>query len=94
MKVFILAAGVGSRLSRFSQGKPKCLLNVGGKTLIKRLVEQFQKYNISDITLITGYKHELIMEELQDKVREAEEEMRRSKIRRSGEKREFESDMR
>jgi len=66
MKIFILAAGIGSRLSRYSQGKPKCLLTAGGKTLIKRLVEQFKTRNIFDITVIVGYKNKLIMEELKD----------------------------
>jgi L-glutamine-phosphate cytidylyltransferase len=69
MKVFILAAGVGSRISRLSQGKPKCLLKIEGKTLIDRMVERLNRKGLDDITLITGFKNELIEAELGDRVR-------------------------
>jgi L-glutamine-phosphate cytidylyltransferase len=68
MKVFILAAGIGTRLSRFSQGKPKCLIKVREQTLIRRMIERLHAHDLKDITLITGYKKELIHEELGDRV--------------------------
>jgi choline kinase len=69
MKVFILAAGVGSRISRLSQGKPKCLLKVETKTLISRMIDRLNRHNLTDITLVTGYKKEMIMAELGDRVK-------------------------
>jgi len=68
MKAFILAAGVGSRLSKYSQNTPKCLLKVEGKTLIGRIVENLRKHDINEIVLVVGYKKDLIIEELGDKV--------------------------
>ncbi|HUU58229.1 MAG TPA: phosphocholine cytidylyltransferase family protein [Phycisphaerae bacterium] len=64
MKVFILAAGIGTRISRIAQGKPKCLLEMGEGTLIRQMVARLRDHGLTDITLITGYKHELIEREL------------------------------
>ena len=36
MKALILAAGMGTRLSKHTNGKPKCLLKVDGSTIIER----------------------------------------------------------
>jgi choline kinase len=66
--VFILAAGVGTRLSRLAQGRPKCLLEVGGRTLISRMVDRLRQHGLRDITLVTGFRRELIHEELGEKV--------------------------
>ncbi len=68
MRVFILAAGVGTRISRIAQGKPKCLLEMGGGTLIRQMVTRLHRRGLTDITLITGYRRELIEQELGDLV--------------------------
>jgi choline kinase len=68
MKVFVLAAGVGTRISRIAQGKPKCLLEMGGRTLIRQMVDRMHRFGLDDITLVTGYKHEMIERELGDRV--------------------------
>ncbi len=39
MKAIIFPAGVGRRLQAFTQGKPKCLVEIGGRTLLSRHVE-------------------------------------------------------
>lgn len=69
MKVFILAAGVGTRISRIAQGKPKCLLEMGDGTLIRQMITRLHNHGLTDITLITGYKRELIEQELGGLVR-------------------------
>lgn len=69
MRVFILAAGVGTRLSRIAQGKPKCLLRIGEGTLIQQMVSRLRRQGLTDITVITGFRHELIERELGDLVR-------------------------
>ena len=69
MKVFILAAGAGTRISRVIQGQPKCLLRINGQSLISRMIERLKRFGLSDITLVTGYKAHLIREELGDGVR-------------------------
>ena len=69
MRVFVLAAGVGTRISRIAQGRPKCLLDLGEGTLIRQMVSRLRDRGLTDITVITGYKHEMIEQELGDLVR-------------------------
>ena len=64
MKVIIMAAGVGSRLSEISNGKPKCLIQAAGETLIKRIVRICRSRGIDDVTVITGFEKELVHVEL------------------------------
>ena len=56
MKAIILAAGTGSRIRRLSKIKHKCLIKIGEKTLITRLVDTLREFDIKDILIITGYK--------------------------------------
>ena len=60
MKAIIIAAGIGSRLSPFTDDLPKCMLQFGGKTLLQRQLEVFKAYSIKNIVLIKGYKKEKI----------------------------------
>jgi len=63
MRAVLMAAGVGSRISR-EISKPKSLLDVGdGKTLIRHTVELLMEHGI-EVTIIVGYKEELFFEEL------------------------------
>ena len=68
MKVIIMAAGVGSRLARFSNGKPKCLIEAGEETLLQRIVRICKSRGLDDITVITGYKADLVKSEIGDQV--------------------------
>ena len=61
MKAIILAAGIGVRLKPLTEDKPKCLLIVGGKSLIKRIVENLYRENIVDISIVMGYKKEMVI---------------------------------
>ena len=69
MKAIIMAAGIGSRLLKISNGKPKCLIIAGKETLISRMVRLLRQCNIHDITVITGYMSHLIHQDLGEKVR-------------------------
>jgi choline kinase len=56
MKVLILAAGKGSRISRHLNGNPKCTVDIGnGTPLIEYTLANLKKRNLNDITIITGY---------------------------------------
>ena len=60
MKVIILAAGMGSRFRPLTNDKPKCMLKLSNQTLIERQIKIFHSCNINDITIVTGYRSELI----------------------------------
>ena len=60
MKVIILAAGMSSRLRPLTSNKPKCMLKLSNETLIERQIKIFHSHNINDITIVTGYRGEII----------------------------------
>ncbi len=51
----ILAAGMAKRLRPLTDTKPKCLLEVGGKTLLERTVRAMQQAGITEFVVVTGY---------------------------------------
>ena len=67
MKVLLLAAGRGTRISRYLAGKPKCTVDIGGEKLIRYTVDLFHKKGITDIGIVLGYRAEVIREVLSDK---------------------------
>ena len=60
MNAIILAAGKGERLRPLTENKPKCLVKLFGKSLLEWQIETFKKFGIDDITVVTGYKSNLI----------------------------------
>ena len=59
-KALIIAAGLGSRLKKYTENLPKCMLDFGGKTLLQRQINAYKKNSIKDIAVIKGYKKEKI----------------------------------
>lgn len=55
----IMAAGTASRFVPLSAERPKGLLEVKGEILIERQIRQLQEAEISDITIVVGYKAEM-----------------------------------
>jgi choline kinase len=62
MKAIILAAGKGTRLDGAAV-KPKCLVEVGGVTLLRRQIESLKSVNVNDIVVVVGFGAESIREE-------------------------------
>ena len=60
MNAIILAGGKGTRISRMIQWVPKATVLVGEKPLIKHTVEKLLLHGISDISVCTGYKKEIV----------------------------------
>ena len=60
MRAIILAAGRGSRLKELTDDKPKCLVELKGKTLLSRQLDSLRSAGISEIGIVTGYKKELL----------------------------------
>ncbi len=56
----ILAAGMAKRLRPLTDTKPKCLLEVGGKTLLERTVRAMQQAGITEFVVVTGYRADQI----------------------------------
>jgi choline kinase len=58
----ILAAGMAKRLRPLTDKKPKCLLEVGGKTLLQRTVDAMISAGIKEFVVVTGYRENMIRE--------------------------------
>ena len=60
MKAVILAAGVGRRLWPITQHRPKCLLELGGRTLLTRYLNGLAGVGIKQAVIVVGYKEDMI----------------------------------
>ena len=67
MKAIILAAGVGSRIRPMTNNCPKCLLRIGGITILERMISQIQSCGIKDVIFILGYCQEQVKEVVKTK---------------------------
>lgn len=63
MRAIILAAGVGSRLTPHTDSKQKCLLEVGGKPLLRRYLEVLVALGIPEAVLVVGHLKEQVAAE-------------------------------
>ncbi len=68
MLAVILAAGKGKRLKEITKDMPKCLIEIGGKSIIERQIEILNKNGINEIYVVVGYKANEIMKKLNGKV--------------------------
>lgn len=68
MKVIILAAGQGTRLRPLTDDRPKCMVEVKGKSIIERLLDTMRSCGIKedDITIVTGYRNDVLKERFKD----------------------------
>lgn len=68
VKVLILAAGRGTRISRYLSGNPKCTVDIGdGQCLIQYTVELLHSRGVKEIGIVLGYKQQVIREVLKGK---------------------------
>jgi NDP-sugar pyrophosphorylase family protein len=65
MKVIMLAAGVGKRMSAVTNIIPKCLIKIGEKTLLERHLETISLLGIKDIVFVVGHLKEKIKETIE-----------------------------
>ena len=64
LSAVILAAGVGSRLGTIGAGKPKALMEVGGRPLIHRALDALGQAGVGQIVVATGYAEEALHTEV------------------------------
>ena len=66
MRAIILAAGVGSRLTPHTDSTQKCLLEVGGKPLLRRHLEVLAALGIPEKILYDNLKTAIIGRKLDE----------------------------
>lgn len=57
-KAIILAAGLGTRLRPYTTDKPKTLVTVAGKSLLRRQIEVLEFCGVTEIVIVVGHKWE------------------------------------
>jgi len=60
MKVVILAGGLGTRLSEFTEHIPKPMVRIGGKPILWHIMQIYSKYNHNDFIFALGYKGHVV----------------------------------
>jgi len=60
MTAIVLAAGVGKRLHAASGGRPKCLIEIGGRSLLARLLAGLAAAGVRDAVVVTGFGAEAV----------------------------------
>lgn len=70
MQALMLAAGMGKRLGKYTENATKCMVPVNGKTLIEYAIESLIAAGIKKLTLVVGYKREVLKNFLKGKYKE------------------------
>lgn len=60
MKVVILAGGLGTRMSEYTESIPKPMVQIGKKPILDHLINIYSKFNLNDFIIALGYKGEII----------------------------------
>lgn len=64
MKAIILSAGQGSRLLPLTQARPKCLVEVGGESVLARQINALAASGVTEIVVVAGFFARLVEEEV------------------------------
>lgn len=67
MQAIMLAAGMGRRMGKFTRNNTKCMLKVGGKTLLERTVEALVCAGVNKLVMVIGYEAEYLRKYIESK---------------------------
>jgi choline kinase len=60
LRAVLLAAGQATRLRPLTDDRPKCLLEVGGETILQRAIRILRSRGLARFTLVDGYRGDMI----------------------------------
>ena len=60
MKALLLAAGLGSRLGKHTEKIPKCLIKIGGETMLDHWLLKLDRIGVTDFIINTHYLSEMV----------------------------------
>jgi len=64
VRTFLMCGGRGERLGELTKDKPKCLVEIGGKTMLDRWLNKFDEWKFSDVLINMNYCSDKIMDYL------------------------------
>lgn len=63
MRAIIIAAGMGSRLEHHTDERPKCMVEIGGRSILSYQLEALRAHGVDDIHIVRGYLSERLVVE-------------------------------
>jgi len=70
MQAIILAAGIGSRLGKYTEEQTKCMLKVNDERLIDRMLNSLIENGVKNINIVVGYKADSLTQYINDNFKE------------------------
>jgi HAD superfamily hydrolase (TIGR01450 family) len=67
MDAIILAAGIGSRLKQLTGEKPKCMVNVNGRTIIEHQISALLSTTVERIHVVGGFAFDVLSNHLESR---------------------------
>lgn len=59
-KAIILSAGKGSRLLPLTAERPKCLIELGGRSLLEWQLDALRDSGVAEVVVVTGFRDDLV----------------------------------
>jgi choline kinase len=60
VKTIIVAAGMGRRLSPYTDDRPKTLVEINGRSILERQIDAYRAAGVDEINIVRGYMKEKI----------------------------------
>lgn len=68
MQALMLAAGMGRRLGKHTEAMTKCMVPVGGRTLLERTVEALKEAGIRKFIIVVGWECDKLVEYIKNNI--------------------------
>lgn len=72
MQALLLAAGMGKRLGKYTEGQTKCMVRVGGKTLLEHAADALRAAGIRKLTIVVGHAAQGLMDFARERLSDLE----------------------
>jgi phosphoenolpyruvate phosphomutase len=59
-RAIIIAAGSGKSLLPLTEDRPKCMLDIKGRTILERQIDTLRACGVQDIVVVRGYKKDMV----------------------------------
>lgn len=68
MQALMLAAGMGQRMGKYTQTCTKCMIKVGGQTLLERAIAALREAGITKFIIVVGWEGEKLIKYIKDNI--------------------------
>jgi choline kinase len=59
-KAIIVAAGMGRRLQPYTDDRPKCLVEINGRSILERQLDAYRACGVEELAIVRGYRKDQI----------------------------------